>query len=321
MSSPRRHLDDLFSAAYEDELTPIEEARFQAHMQSCEPCATAYEEFRASIAALHELPKARMPHVVHLPSTAPVAEIPTRPRIGLSWFNLGLVRRFPATALAGAFVLVIAIAAVVHGSGSTVSGTGTDQPAQAIAPATGQHGGASTTAACSSVVGINGASPPPSFSQEDLATDPAQPALHLVLAAPTLTVTAGKQAIVYAQLTEPFTSLSIPGAVSTPAASRAALPCVSVTVAGTSSNSNSQLAVLPIFGAYQPAEPIPQAGGTSEGGSGSTRGSGLNGPLLSFQVPSGLAPGTELRVIATVPAGATGPNSPALTAELTLTIH
>jgi len=319
MSSPRRHLDDLFSAAYEDELTPIEEARFQAHMQSCEPCAAAYEEFRASIAALHELPKARMPHVVHLPSTPPVAEIPTRPRIGLSWFNLGLVRRFPATALAGAFVLVIAIAAVVHGSGSTVIGT--DQPAQAIAPATGQHGAASTTVACSSVVGITGASPPSSFSQEDLATDPAQPALHLVLAAPTLTVTSGKQAIVYAQLTEPFTSLSIPGAVSTPAASRAALPCVSVTVAGMGSNSNSQLAVLPIFGAYQPAEPIPQAGGTSEGAPGSTPGSGISGPLLSFQVPAGLAPGTELRVIATVPAGATGPNSLALTAELTLTIH
>ncbi len=316
MSSPRRHLDDLFSAAYEDELTPIEEARFQAHMQSCEPCASAYEEFRASITALHELPKARMPHVVHLPSTPPVAEIPTRPRIGLSWLNLGLVRRFPATALAGAFVLVIAIAAVVHGGGSSV--TGTDQPAQAIAPGTAQHGGASTTAACSSVVGITGASPPSNFSQEDLATDPAQPALHLVLAAPTLNVSSGKQAVVYAQLTEPFTSLSIPGAASTPAASRAALPCVSVTVAGTGSNSNRQLAVLPIFGAVQP---VPQAAGTSDGASGSVPGSGSNGPLLSFQVPAGLAPGTELRVIATVPAGATGPNSPALTAELTLTIH
>ena len=316
MSSPRRHLDDLFSAAYEDELTPIEEARFQAHMQSCEPCATAYEEFRASIAALHELPKARMPHVVHLPSTPPVAEIPTRPRIGLSWFNLGLVRRFPATALAGAFVLVIAIAALVHGGGSAVNGT--DQPAQAIAPGTGQHGAANTTAACSSVVGITGASPPSSFSQEDLATDPAQPALHLVLAAPTLTVTSGKQAIVYAQLTEPFASLSIPGAVSTQAASRAALPCVSVTVAGTSAISNRQLAVLPIYGA---AQPVPQAGGTSEGTSGAIPRSAISGPLLSFQVPAGLAPGTELRVIATVPAGATGPNSPALTAELTLTIH
>ena len=28
VSSPRRHLDDLFSAAYEDELSPIDEARF-----------------------------------------------------------------------------------------------------------------------------------------------------------------------------------------------------------------------------------------------------------------------------------------------------
>ena len=67
--TPRRHLDDLFSAAYEDELSPIDEARFQAHMQSCAPCAAAYAEFRASIDALREVPKARMPHVVHLPST------------------------------------------------------------------------------------------------------------------------------------------------------------------------------------------------------------------------------------------------------------
>ena len=72
--SPRRHLDDLFSAAYEDELSPIDEARFQTHMQSCAPCAEAYAEFRATVEALRELPRARMPHVVHLPSTPPVAE-------------------------------------------------------------------------------------------------------------------------------------------------------------------------------------------------------------------------------------------------------
>jgi hypothetical protein len=318
MSSPRRHLDDLFSAAYEDELTPIEEARFHAHMQSCEPCAAAYAEFRASIQALREVPKARMPHVVHLPSTPPVAEIPARPRIGLSWFNLGLLRRFPATALAGAFVLVIAIAAVVHGGGGSVNGT--LQPATAPRGAA-QHAGASTTSSCTSIVGITGASPPASFSQEDLATDPAQPALHLVLAAPTLTVTSGKQAIVYAQLSEPVTSLSTPGAVSATAPSRAALPCVSVTVAGTGSNSNGQLAVPPDFSIAQTSAPEPQAGGTSEGASGSVPAIGTNGPLLSFTVPAGLAPGTELRVIATVPAGTTGPNSPALTAELTLTIH
>ena len=91
-------------------------ARFESHIQTCEPCADAYEEFKAGIAALRELPQARMPHAVHLPSTAPVAERPPRPTIGLSWFNLGLLRRFPATAIAGAAAVVIVIFALAHGS-------------------------------------------------------------------------------------------------------------------------------------------------------------------------------------------------------------
>ena len=134
--SPRRHLDDLFSAAYEDELSPIEEARFHAHMQSCAPCAAAYAEFRATVEALRELPKAQMPHVVHLPSTSPVAERPPRPRISLGWFNLGILRRFPATAIAGAFVVVLAVTALLHGSASPTSGTSSRPSCQAPPRAT-----------------------------------------------------------------------------------------------------------------------------------------------------------------------------------------
>jgi anti-sigma factor RsiW len=116
-----RHLDDLFSAAYEDELSPADQTRFESHMQACEPCAAAYEEFKTGIAALRELPKARMPHAVHLPSTLPVAERPSRPTIGLSWFNLGLLRRFPATAVAGAVAIVLVIIALRAGAGGTLS--------------------------------------------------------------------------------------------------------------------------------------------------------------------------------------------------------
>ena len=142
--SPRRHLDDLFSAAYDDELSPIEEARFHAHMQSCAPCAAAYAEFRSTVEALREMPKARMPHVVHLPSTAPVAERAPRPRIGLGWFNLGVVRRFPATAIAGAFVVLLAVTALLH-SGSTPTSTPSN-PLQGPAADSGQHGVGSRTA-------------------------------------------------------------------------------------------------------------------------------------------------------------------------------
>lgn len=309
--SPRRHLDDLFSAAYEDELSPIEEARFHAHMQSCAPCAAAYAEFRGTVEALREMPKARMPHVVHLPSTSPVSERPPRPRIGLGWFNLGVVRRFPATAIAGAFVVLLAVTALLHGSASPTSSTGSTT--QEPIPGSAQHGaagGSVATASCTSIVGIAGAALPAGFSQEDLATDPAQPAIHLVLAAPTLQVTSGKPAVVYAQLSVPVQSAANPGTASAPLPARAVLPCVSVAVA----SSSDRLDVLPAV-----AAPQAQGAGSSGVSPGFVLSPSTAGPLLSFQVPAGLAPGTELRVVATIPAGYTGSNSPPLTAELTLT--
>ncbi len=309
--SPRRHLDDLFSAAYDDELTPIEEARFHAHMQSCAPCAAAYAEFRATVEALREMPKAQMPHVVHLPSTSPVAEVAPRPRVGLGWFNLGVVRRFPATAVAGAFVVLLAVTALLHG-GATPNST-PDSSAAVPAANSGQHGSSSgqqvPTTSCGAIVGIAGAGLPASFSQEDLATDPAQPAVHLVLAAPTLQVTAGKAAVVYAQLSVPIQSAGNPGTTSAPLPARAAVPCVSVEIASSSLRLD-----------LHPAVEVPQAQGAGSGyAPGFVVSPTTAGPLLSFQVPPGLAPGTELRVVATVPAGYTGLNSPPLTAELTLT--
>ena len=311
--TPRRHLDDLFSAAYEDELSPIDEARFQAHMRSCAPCAAAYAEFRASIEALREMPRARMPHVVHLPSTPPVAERSARPRIALSWFNLGPVRRFPATAIAGAAAVVLIIAALAHGAGQSPAAGGSANVA--IVPAVGR-GGAVAQAACThAIVDIVGAALPATFTQEDLATDAAQPALRLVLAAPSLYVSAGKPAFVYAQLTVPVPSLSIPGAVHTPPPARSVMPCVSIGV----SDSHGQLSPLPAtsgtFGG-----PAAAGNGAVAPAPGFQIDAGA-GPVLGFQVPAGLAPGTEIHVTATIPAGYTGPGSPPLTAELTLTIR
>jgi hypothetical protein len=308
--SPRRHLDDLFSAAYEDELSPIDEARFQSHMQSCSPCAAAYAEFRATIETLHGLPRARMPHVVHLPSTPPVAERSSRPRIGLSWFNLGLLRRFPATAVAGAVAVVLVILALTHPTAPSTSTAGGAVSVPAEAP-----GAQATVAACTrSIVNITGAALPASFSQADSATDPAQPALRLVLAAPTLVVTPGKLAVVYAQLSVPTTSISNPGSSAAPPPARAVLPCVSVGVGSTS----RLLTVIPaangsLGGPYVPGA-TPVAAPDQQFGSGT-------GPLLTFQVPAGLAPGTEIHVTATIPAGYASLGSPPLTAELTLTTH
>jgi hypothetical protein len=309
--TPRRHLDDLFTAAYDDELSPIDEARFQTHMQSCAPCAEAYAEFRATVEALRELPPARMPHVVHLPSTPPVAERSVRPHIGLGWFNLGIVRRFPATAIAGAAAVVLLIAALAHGTG----GTPTNSPQSLAQPnaAGGAASGAIPETACTQIVGITGTSPPMSFTHQDLATDAAQPALHLVLAAPSLMVSAGKPAYVYAQLSLPVASLSNPGTQATAPPARAVLPCVSIAVG----NSQNQLAPLPAgSGAYGNPASLGHGNVTAAP---AYQDNGATGPFLAFNVPSGLAPGTEIHVTATVPAGYTGPGSPPLTAELTLT--
>jgi hypothetical protein len=309
--TPRRHLDDQFSAAYEDELSPIDEARFQAHMRSCAPCAAAYAEFRASIEALREMPRARMPHVVHLPSTPPVAERSAWPRIGLSWFNLGLVRRFPATAIAGATAVVLIIAALAHGSGQTPTTPGSASlgGVPAVAP-----NAATDQAACThGIVDIPGAVLPASYTHQDLATDAAQPALRLVLAAPTLVVSAGKMAYVYAQLSVPVASISIPGASATGPPTRAVLPCVSVGVTDARGQFSPLQATSSAFGG-----PVAQGAGASTPAAGYQLDTGA-GPVLGFQIPAGLAPGTEIHVTATIPAGYTGLGSPPLTAELTLT--
>ena len=168
-----------------------------------------------------------------------------------------------------------------------------------------------TTADCThAFVNIAGASPPAGFTQQDLASDPAQPALHLVLAAPTLQVSPGQQAFVYAQLSAPVPEIAVPGAPAASPAARAVLPCVSVTV-GTTTN-------VPAVPAAAGSVQTPVAAGANGGASGLQFG-GSAGPLLTFQVPAGLAPGTEIHVIATIPANFTAPGSPPLTAELTLT--
>jgi hypothetical protein len=310
-----RHLDDLFSAAYENELAPAEQTRFETHMQSCEPCASAYEEFKAGIAALRELPQARMPHAVHLPSTLPVAERMSRPSIGLSWFNLGLLRRFPATAVAGAIAVVLIVLAITRvGPGGSLGTASIPANGTANGAIASQAHGTPTTASCTQPNIITGSTPPVNFAEETQAADPAEPALHVVLAAPTQVVTAGATVSVYAQLSVPATSVANPASAAHTPPARALLPCISVGVA----NTNRQLFVL------QPSSGAGLAAPVANGNPGAPGSTGYQtaeaGPLYTFKVPAGLAAGTEIRVTATVPAGFAAFESPPLTAELTLTI-
>jgi hypothetical protein len=178
--STRRHVDDLFTGALDGDLSPIDEARFHAHLQSCSDCSAAFTEFTATVEALHELPKARMARVVHLPSTPPVAEESPRGRLSLGWLNPGmLLRRFPATAVAGAVAVVLVIIALTHGSGAPTT-NGADQAGganSATAPAP------ALDAACGQPTAITESSPPAQFAAPQVATNVSLPGVRLVLAA------------------------------------------------------------------------------------------------------------------------------------------
>jgi hypothetical protein len=283
-------------------------------MQTCEPCASAYEEFKAGIAALRELPPARMPHAVHLPSTPPVAERVPRPTIGLSWFNLGLLRRFPATAVAGAVAVILVVIGLRVGSNTTLGPNSSPASRSAAnGAAIPQAHGTPSTASCTQPTLITGSSPPVNFAEETQAADPEEPALHVVLAAPTQVVSAGATVSLYAQLSVPAASLGNPASVAATPPARALLPCVSVGV-GTANlplfdlqTSEGQGVAAPAANGY----PAPASTGYQVT---------ATGPMYTFKVPAGLPPGTEIRVTATVPAGFAASGSPPLTAELTLTV-
>lgn len=315
--STRRHVDDLFTGALDGDLSPIDEARFHAHLQSCRDCSAAFTEFTATVEALHELPKARMARVVHLPSTPPVAEKSPRGRLSLGWLNPGTVlRRFPATAVAGAVAAVLVIVALTH-AGSVPATNSSDVAGganPAVAPAPAQD------AACSQPTAITESTPPVQFAAAQVVTNANLPGVRLVLAASSLSVESGQNVSVFAQVSYPVTTAQLPGATSIPSPSRAVRPCVSVAVGGSAQvlgGSGYDAAT----GA--PSVTVPVAiPSTDQGGSGV----GLPGiatppvePLVNFTVPAGLAPGTVLRVVASLPAGFDGPGSPALTATLTLT--
>ena len=154
------------------------------------------QEFTADIEALRELPKARMPHVVHLPSTPPVAERVSRPTIGFGWLNPGLLRRFPATAFAGAVAIVLVIVALRVGSNGTL-GPSSNRRGQPLCRQRGSggpgprhpHGRPRALSQCSSRAQRH----PPTLRRRRRRMTPKQPALRVVLAAPMQVVTAGQR--------------------------------------------------------------------------------------------------------------------------------
>ena len=54
---PCRELVELVTDYLEDRLSPIDRARFEAHLTECEACRTYLEQFRETIRGLGRLPE------------------------------------------------------------------------------------------------------------------------------------------------------------------------------------------------------------------------------------------------------------------------
>lgn len=54
---PCRELVELITDYLEDRLSPVDRQRFEAHLATCEACATYLEQFRQTIRALGQLPE------------------------------------------------------------------------------------------------------------------------------------------------------------------------------------------------------------------------------------------------------------------------
>ena len=54
---PCRELVELITDYLEDRLSPVDRARFEAHLAECEACRTYLEQFRQTIRTLGRLPE------------------------------------------------------------------------------------------------------------------------------------------------------------------------------------------------------------------------------------------------------------------------
>ena len=70
---------EQLSAFLDKQLTPQEQAFFDAHLQSCQRCQGVLEELRRTVALLHAMPQPQLPRSFTLPAGIP--QLPaTRPR-------------------------------------------------------------------------------------------------------------------------------------------------------------------------------------------------------------------------------------------------
>lgn len=293
---PVNHVDALFSAAVDDQLSREQAERFDAHLASCDPCAAAYTSFRQTVESVRALPTAAMPLPVHLPSGAPAAERST----ASAWLARLRPRGVPFGAATGVAALA-AVAIVVIGltRGNAPATNGAAVPGRATQAA----GAATSPATCPSAAQTTG----PTFAYRVSASDPSRPGQELVLSASQQSVAAGTQIHLFAVLTVPSEALGVPGAAAAATAAPISVaPCLSVT--------GLSAAAIAAPGALV-APALPQPKGASQDQNGLPSG----GDTLT--IPAGTPPGTVFHVLATVPAGYPGTAQSSLTVSLAITVR
>jgi hypothetical protein len=284
------HVDELFSAALDDELSEEQERRFREHLRTCSRCTSAYRTYSRAIDSVHKLPRAAMPLPVHLPPGRPAAER----RTAAAWLRRLQPRGVPfgaGTGIAAIVAAVIVVVGVTRGAGPAPA-----HPASTTPNGSGSGAGSATPASCP---GPATAATPPSFAYRVTASDPSRPGQQLVVAASTRDVAAGSQVQLYASLTVPPAAAGPPGAQAA-AVPVGVTPCVSVS--GLPSNASSALGRPPV------AEPN-AAGAAAPAGT------------ITLTVPPGTATGTVLHVVASVPSGYPVGGQPPLSADLTLVVQ
>ena len=318
-----RHLDRLFSEAYDGALRGGDRQRFEGHLAGCEQCSRAFDEFRTALDAVHDLHVARMPVPVILPASPPAVEPGRRGRWrGLRAAAMGPRPLGAATVLAAAGVLAVVIAGHVH-----LGGNSSSSDASRLSLGTSAGGGASSSAfaapGAASVSGPNaslcgagvpfslspsaGATPPPGF---DLSASTSAAAGTLVVAVRNTSYHAGDRVLVYARMSSAGAAAA--GAPTAGAGGSAVstviVPCVALEGARTATSQQAGAAAAPA-----PKEaPLAQASPTVAGNANAA-------PLLELTIPPDTPRGTTLRIVALVPPGTTGVGAP-VPAEAVLTI-
>jgi hypothetical protein len=312
-----RHVEDLFSAAYDDTLDERERRRFDEHLADCPRCTAAADEFRQAIDAVRAMPPARMPVRVVLPATPPEVERRRR-RLWLPAPAWG------AAAMAAAVATVVVVVAHGHGGSGARSTTALTVPnavpgLQAAGGAGASRQGAGpagcptpllTTSAAfaGSALSVTGGSPA-GFANRVSVTNPQRPGEELVLATTSGRYAAGSQVLVFAVLT----SSSGSGSTVVPCVTLHALSQAQAAAGAQSGAGGAEVGAAPV-----PLDivdrPLAIAVPTQQ-----TVDESL--PVQVLTIPAGLKAGTVLHLVALIPAGVPqGSDRPAIEAVLTVEV-